>query len=199
MVVKIDLEKAYDRVSWPFLEHVLHAVGFDDSMVRLIMFIVTTAKMSIVWNGKRLDTFQPSRGLRQGDPLAPYLFILCMEFLSQKIQEAVLSKRWKPIQISRQAPLVSHLPFADDILLFGETTEAQADIMAEVMTGFCNVFGQKVNTSKSSLFVSNNVTRELSTKSSTRFGIPITGDLGEISWHAFTTQPNNYRDIYTAD
>lgn len=107
--MKIDLEKAYDKVNWKFLEDVLKTVGFGADLVELIMYTVTSPKLSVIWNGERLAHFSPTRGIRQGDPLAPYLFLLCMEVLSHEIQKAVDHKQWVPAKASRSGPGVSHI------------------------------------------------------------------------------------------
>lgn len=74
-ILKVDLEKAYDRVEWPFLEEVLKITGFNSTLVHLILQCTTSVSMSVSWNGDLLEPFQPTRGLRQGDPLSPtYLY-----------------------------------------------------------------------------------------------------------------------------
>ena len=85
MVVKIDLEKAYDRLEWSFIKMVLEHFGFSENMIRLIMSCVSSITIALLFNGSKLESFQPSRGIRQGDPISPYLFLLCMEFLGAQI------------------------------------------------------------------------------------------------------------------
>lgn len=78
LAVKIDLEKAYNRVNWGFLEKILHLMGFSSAIVKVIMFCNSSAKLSLLWNGEKLEDFTPQRGLRERDP---YLFVICMEVL----------------------------------------------------------------------------------------------------------------------
>lgn len=92
VVYKIDLEEAYDHVDWRYLESCLYDFGFPRITVVLIMHCVTSSSLSILWNGICLPTFSPTRGLRQGDPLSPYLFVICMEKLSLAIYEAMTEK-----------------------------------------------------------------------------------------------------------
>ena len=89
MLIKFDLEKAYDRLSWDFIEYTLERVGLPDSWVRNIMQCVRTVRMTIYWNQKTLDLFKMTRGIRQGDPMSPYIFVICMERLGHAINEVV--------------------------------------------------------------------------------------------------------------
>ena len=81
MVVKTDLEKAYDRLEWSFIRMVLIHFGFPENIIKLILSCVSTTSTSLLFNGSKLQSFCPLRGIRQGDPISPYLFLLCMEFL----------------------------------------------------------------------------------------------------------------------
>ncbi len=100
-----------------------------------------------------MDLFQPTRGIRQGDPLSPYIFILCMEYLSLKIFEACNAKTWKPIRASRRGPAFSHLFFADDLLLCAEASTSCCLTISRVLEDFCCVSRQKINLSKSKAFL----------------------------------------------
>lgn len=82
MAIKIDLEKAYDKIELSFIREMLISLNFPCSLVKLIMSCLSSVSSSLLFNGGCLEPFQPSRGIRQGDPLSPYLFIICMEYLS---------------------------------------------------------------------------------------------------------------------
>ena len=86
MAFKIDLEKAFDRLEWNFIYHVLNWFKFPKYWIDLIMSCICLSNLSILINGERLDPFSPSRGIRQGNPLSPYIFILCMEYLAELIK-----------------------------------------------------------------------------------------------------------------
>lgn len=89
MAIKVDMEKAYDRVRWSFLAETLCLTGMPDDLVALIMHCVSSVSMKVLWNGEQSATFHPKRGLRQGDPLFPYLFVLYMERLAFLIKDEV--------------------------------------------------------------------------------------------------------------
>ena len=179
MLLKLDLEKAYDRLRWDFLEDTLRAAGLSEGWVRRIMECVSGPSMSILWNGEKTDSFKPSRGLRQGDPLSPYLFVLCMERLCHMIDRAVMDKKWKPIKLSRGGPQLTHICFADDLILFAEASVSQVRVIRDVLETFCRASGQKVSLPKSKIFFSGNVTRERGELISRESGISSTRELGK--------------------
>ena len=94
MVLKIDLEKAYDKLEWSFIRDMLFRVNLSLDLIKVIMSCVSMVSTSIMVNGEALDSIYPSRGIRQGDPLSPYLFILCIDFLGQLIEEKCSNKLW---------------------------------------------------------------------------------------------------------
>lgn len=89
MAIKVDPEKAYDRLSWDFVRDSLSDIGIPPIMIDIIWQCISSPTMSVLWNGERTDGFQPMRGIRQGDPISPYIFVLCVEHLSQLITHAV--------------------------------------------------------------------------------------------------------------
>lgn len=124
--LKIDMSKAYDRVEWRLLNNVMYALGFAMQVIDTIMRCVTSASFSVLINGGPAGYFTPTRGLRQGDPLSPYLFILCAEGLSTLFQVAQESGSFRGISASRGSPRISHLFFADDSIIFRDATTKHA-------------------------------------------------------------------------
>lgn len=179
MLLKLDLEKAYDRIKWDFLEDTLNAAGLSNLWVNWIMQCVVGPSMSILWNGEKTEAFKPLRGLRQGDPLSPYLFVLCMERLCHLIEEKIEKKNRKPINLSRGGPQLSHICFADDLILFAEASVEQIGVIRRVLERFCKASGQKVSLEKSKIFFSSNVSRELGKLISDASGIQSTRELGK--------------------
>jgi len=118
LILKTDMQKAYDRVEWDFLAAYLKQLGFTNKWVMMVMACITTVSYSIRFNGEQLPYFIPTRGIRQGDPLSPYIFILMANALSTVIKQAINMGHLQGIQFNRACPQLSHLFFADDAVFF---------------------------------------------------------------------------------
>ncbi|EEE59033.1 hypothetical protein OsJ_10782 [Oryza sativa Japonica Group] len=151
---KLDLAKAYDRVDWDFLRGALTKVGFCSTWVEWVMACVTTVKYSVSFNGNLLEPFSPSRGLRQGDPLSPYLFLFVADGLSTILSQDVQAGRLEELKVCRRAPGVSHLLFADDSLLFFRACPQQASVVRQALALYQRCTGQLLSSSKCSLLAS---------------------------------------------
>ena len=92
MALKIDLEKAFDRLEWSFIREILIHFNFPSDLIAIIMDCISSSTVSILFNGGKLDSFSPSRGIRQGDPISPYIFILYLEYLGCLFMKRHLSR-----------------------------------------------------------------------------------------------------------
>ena len=142
---KIDLAKAYDRLQWGFINQVLEEVGIKGRFRNLIMSCISSVQYRVILNGELSGSFNPRSGIRQGDPLSPYIFVLCMEKLSHIISQKRIEGKWKTVQVSKGGPEISHLYFVDDLILFGQATVHQAETMRECLDTFCDLSGQQVS------------------------------------------------------
>lgn len=156
----------------------LEVVSFEGKLRELIMFCIKSTKLSISWNGEKLTPITFERGLRQGDPLSQYLFVLCTELLGQQIHRAVREGRWKPVKASRTEPGILHIFFTNDLLLFGVVLMNQANIMANIVKDFVVVSGQKIDIQKSKMFLSQNTDSYITGKIQQTWQRVATSDLG---------------------
>ncbi|XP_056850872.1 uncharacterized protein LOC130500150 [Raphanus sativus] len=145
MAIKTDMSKAYDIVEWSFIATLLLKMGFDERLVDLIMCCVTSVSYQVLVNGQPRGRITPKRSLRQGDPLSPFLFILCTE------------KKIVGLRVARASPRISHLLFADDSLFFCKTELSQCKEIMDILDIYGKASGQRLNASKSSMFFGNKV------------------------------------------
>jgi hypothetical protein len=150
------MHKAYDRVEWSFLEKIMLKLGFDQRWVKLIMACVKSVKYRVCFNSVETDTISPTRGLRQGDPLSPYLFLMVAKGLSCMLKGAKERGDLEGVRVCREAPVISHLLFADDSIILMHADKKNADCLMDILNRYCASLGQKVSEAKSSIFFSNN-------------------------------------------
>ncbi|KAK9995712.1 hypothetical protein SO802_020398 [Lithocarpus litseifolius] len=145
MTLKLDMNKAYDRMEWGCLDKIMERLGFDSKWRSLSMLCISFVTYSIKINGKPTGHITPSRGICQGNPLSPYLFLLCAEGLSTLIQQAVGRGQLDGIAVCHGGPKLSHLFFADDSLIFCKATIAE---LAMRMARKANVGGSSNGSSQ---------------------------------------------------
>lgn len=156
MAIKIDLEKAFDRVEWSCVKHALDFIGFPPCLSNIVMHCITSSSISTLVNGVPGTPFSPFRGLRQWDCLSPYLFILVLELLHLLIENATTNKDWTPLSLGRSGFSLSHCFFADDIILFGRADMNTASTIQNILKLFCGWSGQQISYAKSRMLFSKN-------------------------------------------
>jgi hypothetical protein len=154
ILCKLDIEKAYDHVDWNFLLYMLRRCGFNEKWRRWIYACISTVHFSILVNGSPSGFFPSSRGLRQGDPLSPLLFLIVMEALSKMLDKAVERGYLAGFQVDNlghNALSISHLFFADDTLTMCGADADQLWHLRGIFIWFQAIFGLKINLTKSEL------------------------------------------------
>lgn len=151
-LMKIDLRKAYDMVSWKFIEEAMRGFGFPETFTKLVMSCVTTTKFSVKVNGEGHGYFEGQRGLMQGDPISPLLFVIVMEYLSRVLNKmsALPDFRFHPMC---KGTKLTHLIFADDLMIFCKGNVSSVSRVMEALTHFSEVTGLVANMDKSSIFL----------------------------------------------
>ena len=145
MALKLDMSKAYDRAEWIFLEKIIEKLGFDGKWISLISSCIRSVSFSIMINGEPHGHFHPQRGLCQGDPLSPYLFLLCAEGLHSLIQQAENSGVLNGVSLRSSGPKVSHLFFAEDSLLFAKANLTDCSTIMDILAIYKLATGQQIN------------------------------------------------------
>jgi len=200
MAIKLDLEKAYDRLRWDFIHATPLQMKLPDSLVEVIMNCITSCSMNILWNGEPMEPFKPSRGIRQGDPLYPYPFVACMERLLQLIEAYYIGGHWKAILITKGGTRISHLMFTDDVVLFGEASRDQAQAIKNCLREFCEALGQKISTQKSRILFSSNTNAAVIMEVCNVLSIQKTDDFGQYlgvpTIHGRVTK-STFQDVIT--
>jgi hypothetical protein len=155
MIIQLDLAKAYDKISWHYMAKTLEAFGFEQHWINWIVNLVSTTSYSLLINGAPAKPFWPSRGIRQGGPLSPFLFIPMMEGLSRSIKSANASGELKGIKPFENCPTSTHQRFFDDTLLHGTPMVKEAKTYKRIFEEFGEAFGAEINHSKSMIYFFN--------------------------------------------
>nr|XP_020200447.1 uncharacterized protein LOC109786279 [Aegilops tauschii subsp. strangulata] len=156
-MLKIDLAKAFDRLEWNFIVSALARKGLHDHFINLIYACISSPTFSVAINGQPSHKFRSSRGIRQGCPMCPYLFVIAINELSLALNEALATNNLQGISLGPNCPPIHSLLFADDPLVCGQATVQEATSMAQLIHHFCSISGQTPNWTKSAIMFSSHV------------------------------------------
>jgi len=151
MAVKTDMSKAYDRIEWSFVREVLKLLGFDPIWISWIMSCIESVSYTFLINGSPQGSVNPSRGLRQGDPLSPHIFILCTEVLSALCEKGQADGSLPGVRVARGCPAINHLLFADDTMFFCKSKASCVSALMKILSTYEAVSGQRINPQKSAI------------------------------------------------
>eukprot|EP00253_Pinus_taeda_P015937 PITA_15937 len=155
MMIKLDLSKTYDRINWQYLKEILGSFGFSNRWIKWVHSFISTPNFSILFNGTPSKTFKASRGIRQGDPISPFLFILATEGLGRYLKKERVTDNIKGLRLWGNELPITHQQFVDDIMLFGEPTIREVRNMKKVLDLFAEASGMEINKEKSCTFIFN--------------------------------------------
>lgn len=150
-VIKVDLKKPYDYLEWSFLETVMLEMGFHLQFVRWVMKCVTTVSFSILLNGKPTPLFQAKKGLRQGDPMSPFLFALGMEYLSRCLNDLKADSDFNYHPRCEKLS-ITYMMFTDDLLLFDRAGPNSIKMLFSAFQKFSKASGLEANLDKSAVY-----------------------------------------------
>ncbi|XP_027077018.2 uncharacterized protein [Coffea arabica] len=153
VALKLNMMKAYDRVVWPFLLNVLRAFEFGEQWIDMVWRLIVNVWFSVVVNRSLFGFFKPAGGLRQGDPLSPALFIIGVEVLSRSLNSLPCYRGFQGFFVKRGCPLVTHLGYANDVLVFSSANVKSLKLLKRVLTTYEAVSGQRINAGKSCFLV----------------------------------------------
>ena len=161
MAIKLDMSKAFDQIEWSCIERIMEKLGFHDRWMSLMMICIKSVSYSVLLNGVPKCLIHSTRGIWRGDPISPYLFLLCGDGLSamQKREESL--GHINGILVCRRAPRISHLLLTNDSLIFCRANMTECFDIWTILREYEMAFGQKMNREKTSLFFNKNTTMEV--------------------------------------
>lgn len=136
MALKLDMSTAFDRVEWKFVEAMMEKMGFDAKWTKLLAHCMSSVKYNVANDGKEIGPIYPIRGIRQGDPISPYLFIICHEGFSALINNYIHKGWLHGCIVANSAPSISHMLFADDSYLYCKSTTTEARKVCQLLQYF---------------------------------------------------------------
>lgn len=197
---KIDLKKAFDKMSWSFVRGAMDSLGFRSEWTNWIMATIEDPSFGIKMNGKLNTWIAGCSGLRQGCPLSPFLFVICAELLTRLINREVLAGGISGIRMSPSAAPITHLLFADDMLFFTKAIPGNCDRLMSTISMFCDRSGQCINVGKSLVMVSRRAKPEKRAAVLQIFGLPEGREMGRYLGVPLITGrlgPEHFTDLQT--
>ncbi|KAF3675337.1 hypothetical protein FXO37_05924 [Capsicum annuum] len=150
-MIKVDIQKAYDTMDWHYLNQAMDGLGFPQNFTNWVMQCVTTSSYSLLINGELTKPFEATRGLRQGDPMSPFLFAIVIKYLSRSLKELEQQRDFNYHPLCKKLHL-THLSFADDLLLFARGDTNSVKLLHEKFITFTEASGLQVNHAKSVVY-----------------------------------------------
>ena len=172
MALKLDMNKAYNRVEWCFLEDVMRKLRFSERWIAFMMVCVKTVSYLVLVNGELKGLIKPSREICQGDPLSPFLFLLCTEGLNNLLLKAASEGSLHGFALSRRSPKLMHLLFVDDSLLFCRSNINECQKVLDLLASYESMSGQQINRGKTSIFFSKSTTLDMRAEIKEALGVP---------------------------
>jgi hypothetical protein len=172
-MLKNDLAKAFDRIEWIFIVFALARKGLHSHFINLIHSCISSPTFSVIINGQSFAHFKSSRGIRQGCPLSPSLFVLAVNELSLMLQDALQANHLSGISLGPRCPPIHSLMFADDLLVCGKASVQEATTISNILQDFCHQSGQVPNWDKSGIMFSTKVNLQVKQDIKQIFPVPI--------------------------
>ncbi|XP_019256398.1 PREDICTED: uncharacterized protein LOC109234797 [Nicotiana attenuata] len=161
VVIKLDMAKAYDRVSWKYLMHVLRKMGFGECFINMVWNLISNNWYSVMVNGQASGFFHSTRGVKQGDPLSPALFILSAEVLSRSLNKLYDDRQFRGFGMPKWSDPLNHLAYVDDTIIFASADPYSLQKIVDVLALYERTSGQLINKAKSSYYVHSKIAADL--------------------------------------
>ena len=174
------MEKAYDRLEWNFIRLILSKSSFHPKWIEWVMECISIVSYSILINGISKEKIQPSRGIRQEDPLSPYIFIICMEYLGRELVKRYENpKNHLRIPTHHNRPKIHFLMFVDDCIIFAKASQNACSNVNRIVHNFCAMSSQLVNFHKFAVQISNNIQGAMKRRLGEALSIPLSNGISK--------------------